>query len=345
MTLLRLAPFAFATLLPAALLAAACVRGAPWAWAAIVVMTILVHVLDKIEVSVPASGRDGHRLSETLGMVHFGLLGMAVWAMGGMLPTLDKTLILMGCGLYFGQISNSNAHELIHRANRWAFRLGAANYAAVLFGHHTSAHRLVHHVHAATSRDPATARCGEGFWAYLPRAWAGSFHAGLRAERQLRGGVNWPAPYIAYGAGACLSLMVSVALSGAAGLAGLIAIAALAQIQLMLSDYVQHYGLEREILPDGSNARMSAVHSWNAPHWYSSAMLLNAPHHSAHHTKPADSFPQLELDAQNMPMLPYSLPVMAAIALVPPLWRKIMDPRTEALRTSRADGNLVPAFA
>lgn len=28
-----------------------------------------------------------------------------------------------------------------------------------------------------------------------------------------------------------------------------------------------------------------------------------------------------------MPMLPYPLPMMAIIALMPPLWRRIMDPR------------------
>jgi len=28
-----------------------------------------------------------------------------------------------------------------------------------------------------------------------------------------------------------------------------------------------------------------------------------------------------------MPMLPYSLPMMAVIALMPPLWRRVMDPR------------------
>ncbi|WP_299283382.1 alkane 1-monooxygenase [uncultured Tateyamaria sp.] len=336
-------PFAIATLLPALLLGLACVLGGVWAILGILTITVVVFFLDKMGRAEVPSARTGHRLSEVLGIVHFILLGLAVWAMGGPLPTMDKVLIVVGCGLYFGQISNSNAHELIHRADRWAFRLGAANYISVLFGHHTSAHRLVHHVHVATPRDPASAPKGRGFWAYLPRTWAGSFRAGLRAERQRHGGVRFPAPYVVYAVGACVTLAIAYALGGGAGIAGLIAIALYAQTQLMLSDYVQHYGLRRAVLPSGKHAPMGPAHSWNAPHWYSSAMMLNAPRHSAHHTRPTRAFPQLDLDPSTMPVLPHSLPVMAVVALVPPLWRRVMDRRVDAWSAPHSDGEVMPA--
>lgn len=326
----RLMPFALATFGPALILGAATLWGGVWAVLGIVVMTVLVFLLDKWRIERPASTATGHHLSEALGLVHFGLLGLAVWSMGGGLPLADKVLIVVGCGLYFGQVSNSNAHELIHRADRWAFRLGAANYTALLFGHHTSAHRLVHHVHAATPRDPATAARGTGFWAYAPRAWLGGFIAGFRAERTRRGGALWPMPFIAYVVGAMAALLIAFALAGGAGIIGLTAIAGYAQVQLLLSDYVQHYGLERPVLPDGRRAAMGPAHSWNAPHWYSSAMMLNAPRHSEHHVAPAKPFPALDLDPATMPILPRSLPVMAVIALIPPLWRKVMDPRLAA---------------
>jgi len=330
--MLRLLPFAVATCTPAGLLLAACVYGGVWAGSGILAITVVVFGLDKIGQAAPISDANGHRLSILLGVVHWILLGAAAWAMNGPLPLSDKVLLVIGCGLYFGQISNSNAHELIHRADRWAFRLGAANHASLLFGHHTSAHRLVHHVHAATPNDPATARSGEGFWAYLPRTWFGSFRAGLDAERQRNADARWPAPYVGYIAGAIATLAAAFILGGTSGVAGVIAISLYAQTQLMLSDYVQHYGLERSVQPDGRREKMGPQHSWNAPHWYSSAMMLNAPRHSAHHTRPDQAFPQLELDADTMPMLPYSLPVMAVIALVPPLWRRIMDRRVAAWR-------------
>ncbi|MEL6887533.1 MAG: alkane 1-monooxygenase [Pseudomonadota bacterium] len=337
----RLLPYAIATLVPAALLAAACVWGGGWAVAAMLAIAVVVFFLDKLSIEMAPSDAHGHRLSEVLGLVHFALLALAVWSMGQPLPLLDKVLIVLGCGLYFGQISNSNAHELIHRSARLPFWLGAACYTSLLFGHHTSAHRLVHHVHAATDRDPASARLGEGFWAYLPRTWVGSFHAGLRAERARRDGVRWPAPYLWYEFGALTSLGLAALLAGAAGVAGLIAIAAYAQVQLMLSDYVQHYGLRRATRADGRAEPMGPQHSWNTPHWYSSAMMLNAPRHSEHHMHPARPFPALGLDADTMPMLPRPLPVIAVVALIPPLWRRVMDRR--AKRWARVAGE--PALA
>jgi alkane 1-monooxygenase len=56
-------------------------------------------------------------------------------------------------------------------------------------------------------------------------------------------------------------------------------------------------------------------------------MMLNAPRHSDHHINPARPFPVLTLIPGQMPMLPHSLPVMAVLALVPPLWRRLMDKR------------------
>ena len=59
-----------------------------------------------------------------------------------------------------------------------------------------------------------------------------------------------------------------------------------AQVQILLSDYVQHYGLRRAEV-QGRPVPVAAGHSWNAPHWFSSAFMLNAPRHSDHHAHPA----------------------------------------------------------
>ena len=137
-----------------------------------------------------------------------------------------------------------------------------------------------------------------------------------------------------------ISLGVAALLAGWAGVFGLILIAAYAQIQLMLSDYVQHYGLRRERLADGRMEPMGSQHSWNTPHWYSSAMMLNAPRHSEHHMHPAKPFPALGLDADTMPILPRPLPVMAVVALLPPLWRRMMDRRVAHWTRATGDAAL-----
>ncbi len=97
----------------------------------------------------------------------------------------------------------------------------------------------------------------------------------------------------------------------------------------MLSDYVQHYGLMRtEIRPPGKLEPVGPQHSWNAPHWFTTHLMLNAPpRHSDHHAHPARPYPALRLRDGEAPMLPYSLPAMAALALVPKLWQRVMGGR------------------
>jgi alkane 1-monooxygenase len=195
----------------------------------------------------------------------------------------------------------------------------------------------VHHVHAGTTNDPNTARLGEGFWRFLARGWRAGFWAGKRAEDRLRarGAAApraWSHPYVGYLAGSLGAVLAAFLLAGPGGIAVLLVVAGYAQIQLYLSDYVQHYGLIRKANTDGKPEPMGPQHSWNAPHWYSCAMMLNAPRHSDHHINPARPFPELRLEPDAMPVLPQSLPVMAVIALVPPIWRRVMDHRVAKAR-------------
>ena len=324
--------YAIASLTPAVLLALACLFGGVWPLAALLSITLLVFALDRITRRVPARDTSGRGISLTLAAAHFVLLPLGVWALAGNdLGTTDKVLIFLGLGMYFGQVSNSNAHELIHTSNRWTRRIGTAIYCSLLYGHHVSAHLRVHHIHVATDADPNSARLGEGFYAFALRALRGEFMAGLHAETKHRARAAalpiWSHPYVGYVSGAALTLGIAAIIAGWGGVVQLLALAAYAQMQLLLSDYVQHYGLRRKPRADGRIEPVGPQHSWNAPQWYSSAMMLNAPRHSDHHMRPARAFPALEIAPETMPILPRSLPVMAALALVPPIWRRVMDRR------------------
>lgn len=326
--------YAIASLTPAALLTAACTLGGPWPLMALLSITVLVFFMDKLSRVLPESDGNGRALSYLLAAAHLGLLPLGIWslAQGTHLGLTDKLLIFLGLGLFFGQISNSNAHELIHAASRLPRRLGTLIYITLLHGHHVSAHLRVHHVHAATDADPNSAQMGEGFWRYVLRASAGEFIAGLRADNARLARARKPSsqlahPYVAYVAGSLLALLFSHRLAGIEGVLAHLALAAYAQMQLLLSDYVQHYGLRRHKSADGRVEPVGPHHSWNAPKWYSSAMMLNAPRHSDHHSHPTRAFPALKLTPGVMPILPHSLPVMAVLALCPPLWRRLMDKR------------------
>ena len=241
----------------------------------------------------------------------------------------EGVALFLAAGLFFGQVGNANAHELIHRGGRGFRLLGKWVYISLLFGHHCSAHRLVHHRFVATRKDPNSARLGESYYRFAIRAWIGSFRAGLRAENQrLERKAIWLHPYFDYVVGAGICLVFSYGIAGMTGVLTHLGLAAYAQSQLLISDYVQHYGLQRAALPNGKLEPVNDSHSWNAPHWFSGHLMLNAPRHSDHHAHPLRPFPELGLSPQ-APTLPYSLPAMSVLALVPPLWRQIMDPMVE----------------
>lgn len=209
-------------------------------------------------------------------------------------------------------------------------------YITLLFGHHTSAHVLVHHRYVATAYDPNTSRKGESLYRYIIRAWAGSFRAGYIAEVSRLSKIDRPAwrnPYVIYVGGAIMCLIAAYTFGGLSAIFAYLGLCAHAQLQLLMSDYVQHYGLERAQDPTGRYVPVTDRHSWNSPHWFSSILMLNATHHSDHHTHPNRPYPALTIPTQ-APMLPHPLPVMASIALAPSLWRRIMDPRVDRWRNA-----------
>ena len=339
-----IAVFAVAALTPLALLAAGILGGGVWVAAGLVYMTVFAALMDQITAAFSGDAAEGAEFPGTdallvvLAVGALLLLPAAVWAIAGDsgLSALARFGVFMGAGLWLGQVATPAAHELIHRGHRGLFRLGALVYSALLFGHHTSAHRLVHHRHAASADDPNTARSGEGFYAFLIRAWGGSFSKGLAAETALRakGKATGLHPYVAYAGIAVICLAGGYVIAGGLGAATWAALAFHAQCQLMLSDYVQHYGLTRSRLPNGRLEPVGAHHSWNAPQWFSAAFMLNAPRHSDHHAHPARAYPELRMPGpHDAPRLPWPLPTACMIALVPPLWKRAIRPHLAAWRT------------
>jgi alkane 1-monooxygenase len=169
---------------------------------------------------------------------------------------------------------------------------------------------------------------------FIIKAWVRSYIHGRRAENMRRysaGRLNRVHPYTLYVGGAILCLALSYSLLGVSGVIAYIALSCFASSQLLLIDYVQHYGLIRKTEPSGKLEKMSHHHSWNAPFFYSSRMTLNAPNHSDHHTNP--SKPYYELTSKSdIPTLPHSMTVMAVCALVPSVWFTLMNTRALSWR-------------
>lgn len=254
------------------------------------------------------------------------------------LGTAEKVAVFFGLGVLSGTIGINYSHELMHqkpKAERW---LADILLAMVLYSHFRSEHLRVHHLWVATPADPVTARYNEGFHRYFPRVLVQCRRSAWAAECALlaRRGLPWhdrANPYWRYWALQGGMIVLAFALGGLQGLALFGLQAAVAVWQLELVNYIEHYGLTRRHLGNGKYEHVLPRHSWNAAHRASNWLLINLQRHSDHHYKPDRRFPLLQTYGEaDAPQLPHGYPMMTMAAMVPPLWKRIMNPRVRAWR-------------
>jgi len=248
--------------------------------------------------------------------------------------------VVVVVGMTGGVIGITVAHELVHRTSRVDRAFGGALLVMVSYLHWAIEHVAGHHRRVATPEDPATARLGEP----LPRFIVRSIGHGLasawkiEAVRNLRRGIrSFTRNRVLW------CLLSSCALAAALGFAFsvravwfFLAQSAVAVGFLETINYIEHYGLERRRLATGGYERVSPLHSWNAAHRLTNALLFNLQRHSDHHVWPARRYFELRHHPES-PQLPAGYAGMALLAMIPPLWRRVMDPRVAALRARLAE--------
>lgn len=266
----------------------------------------------------------------------FGLIWYATHS--DHLSSLSKIGLFFGMGVISGTIGINYSHELMHQTSRSERWLGDILLAMVLYSHFRSEHLLVHHRHVGTPRDPVTARYNEGFHRFYPRVLWQCLISAFRAERDKLARKDRPwtdrsNPFWRYWALQTGMLTLAALIGGWPGLALFLLQAGVAIWQLELVNYVEHYGLTRKHLGHGKYEHVLPRHSWNASQKASNWLLINLQRHSDHHYKPNRRFPLLQNHAQeDAPQLPYGYPVMTVAAMIPPLWRRVMNPRVRAWR-------------
>ncbi|NUH65329.1 alkane 1-monooxygenase [Sulfitobacter sp. S0837] len=266
----------------------------------------------------------------------FGLIYYATRAEH--LDTAERIFLFFGVGVITGTIGINYSHELMHQRNKTERFLADFLLGMVMYSHFRSEHLLVHHRHIGTPRDPVTARYNEGFHRFYPRVLLESLTSAFRAEKNMlaRKRLPWTDPnnpFFKYWALQATFLLLALLLGGWSGLGLFLIQAGVAIWQLELVNYIEHYGLTRKHLGGGKYEHVQPRHSWNASHKASNWLLINLQRHSDHHYKPDRRFPVLQTyGAEDAPQLPYGYPVMTMAAMVPPLWRRIMNPRVREWR-------------
>ncbi|MEE2861194.1 MAG: alkane 1-monooxygenase [Pseudomonadota bacterium] len=333
-------------LLPLVALAAA--RGGAW-WMLIPAYAwYLTTALDGILGENPANPDPGTNDSlfwhRAITIIWFPLQAAAIFGSiwyvqaSGHLSGWEKLGLFFGIGVLSGSIGMVYAHELLHQKpahERW---LGDLLLASVLYSHFRTEHLLVHHSWVSTPRDAVSARYNEGFYRFFLRvlqdgprsAWRAEAWFLARAGRRIWDRRN---PFWRYAALQGGMLALALALGGWTGLGLFLFQAVVAVWQLELTNYVEHYGLSRKYLGGGRYEPIRPRHSWNAAHTATNWLLINLQRHSDHHFKPDRRFPLLQTyTPDEAPQLPFGYPAMTFVAMIPPLWRRRMNPRVRAWR-------------
>jgi alkane 1-monooxygenase len=255
----------------------------------------------------------------------FGPAGIAGW--------------LLSQGIVGGVLAINVAHELIHKDT--TLERGAGGLLLTSVGYHgfKIEHVRGHHVHVSTPEDASSARFGQSLWHFMPRALVRNTSNAWRLETQrlAKQGRRWWSFDNELIRWSLLWLAMIVAFSlwlGALGFVFFLVQGFFAACSLEIINYIEHYGLERQRHADGRYERTTHLHSWNSDYLISNLLLFHLQRHSDHHETPRRRYQNL-LHHADSPQLPGGYAAMFLLALCPPLWFRIVDPRVRAFRGER----------
>ncbi len=313
----------------------------PW-----VVSLVLLPVLDMFvpldATPVEPPQRETRRSAFTWMILIYAPLQIAVtlyvlWvACTQPLPLWIQLGIVATLGLSNGAIGFTLAHELVHRTNTLEKAAGRMILLGLAYPHWAVEHVRGHHRYVGTPRDPATARFGEMFWLFLPRTLSGQVASGWTLEAERLKKIGKPAWSIDNEVlrMTVIEIAILVALYVWLGWLGLAFYAmqiAFAVTLLEATNYCQHYGLYRREVAPGRYEPQEPQHSWNSYHRLTNRYIIELGRHSDHHAQPGRPYQFLRV-YPDAPQLPASYGAMIGVALFPPLWFRIMNPRVKAWR-------------
>ncbi len=246
----------------------------------------------------------------------WGILSMvgAVWTMG------------LCCGIFGINV----AHELGHRHKPFERFLSKTLLVTSLYLHFFIEHNRGHHVRIATDEDPASARFGESLYRFWARSMVGGWLSAWELERRRlekkgRRWLGWENQMLRFQV-VQVSLVGAVwGFSGLRATLGFLAAALLGGLLLETVNYIEHYGLRRRRLEDGRWERVSADHSWNSDHQLGRLLLFELTRHSDHHLHAGRKY-QVLRHLEHAPQMPTGYPGMMTLALLPPLWFRVVHP-------------------
>lgn len=253
--------------------------------------------------------------------VAIGTLDLPIWAF----LTLTISLgIASGSGLTVG-------HELGHKHNKLDRFSAKVITSLTGYAHFCIEHNQGHHVMVATPEDPTSARWNENLYKFALRELpaTASIAWDMEKTRLGRKGLSfwhWRNDLLQGYSITFAIAVVLIALFGLIMVPFLLLHHFVGWFQLTMANYVEHYGLLRAKKPNGRYVPCEPIHSWNTNHIVSNLLLFHLQRHSDHHANPMRPYQALR-NFDELPRLPSGYPGSFVLALIPPLWFKVMNPK------------------
>lgn len=248
---------------------------------------------------------------------------------------------VVSMGLMCGIIGINVGHELGHRNKRSEKFLGELLLLSSLENHFLPYHNRGHHTNVATPTDPASARKNEPLYFFWFRSQIGSYFQAWQIEltrMQIMGKAkfSFANKMVIYSLSHLLLLLAIWQIFDLTALLAFIAAASIGIMLLETVNYIEHYGLRRELNQNGRYELVKRKHSWNSNHVLGRLILFELTRHSEHHYKPDKPYQLLHSDPE-APTMPTGYPGMMLLSFLPPLFFTVMNAKVERALSAGAN--------
>ena len=253
------------------------------------------------------------------------------------LSTFELIGRISSLGVLCGILGINVGHELGHRTNRFERFLGEILLLTSLETHFLPYHNSGHHFNVATTKDPATARKDEWLFFFWFRSQIGSYIQAwkIEAKRLKKTSHNFFSisnKMLIYTIAQIIVLATIYKIFNLETMLAFILASLIGILMLETVNYIEHYGLRRNIKENGHYERVQPHHSWNSNHIVGRTILFELSRHSDHHYKASKHYQLLD-STTNSPQMITGYPGMMLLALIPPLWFKIMNKQLKNLKS------------
>lgn len=324
-----------------------------YAWSALALVYVVVPILDLIMGKDPVNpeANDESQLNNDpfyryLAISAFPLYLICLFSTAYLfinwteLSVFGQIGYVVSMGVVGGIIAINVGHELIHKNTKLEKISGGLLLSLVSYGGFVIEHIYGHHIHVSTPDDASSSRYNQGLYNFLPKAYIHNFINAWKLQKvrlakkglsllSVKNELIW---YYTFSVVISLLMGAFFMFLGAEFWMGVVFFFAqsfIAFTLLEIINYIEHYGLHRRKMSTGKYERVTPEHSWNSNFFLTNMFLFQLQRHSDHHAYAARRY-QVLRHHENSPQLPFGYATMFMIALVPPLWKAVMNPRVEA---------------